>query len=102
MVILVTNQPHLREWLERHRNMAIDKVMLHLDVDKVRPGDIVIGTLPINMVDSIREQGGSYFHLVPTNVIQGQRGKALSTAELDAVAFQVMEYVVVSTGIVME
>lgn len=54
--------------------------MAHLDIALVQKGDVVLGTLPINLVAEVNERGGQYFHLtleLPANL----RGQEL-TSEL--------------------
>jgi CRISPR-associated protein Csx16 len=37
---------------------------VHFDAETVRPGDIVAGTLPVDIAARVCARGGRYFHLV--------------------------------------
>ena len=37
--------------------------VLHLDVDSVTTGDLVIGTLPVNLAAKVCARGAQYWHL---------------------------------------
>ncbi|WP_210237468.1 CRISPR-associated protein Csx16 [Martelella lutilitoris] len=57
-------------------------MLAHLDIETVREGDLVIGTLPVNMIADITERGASYRHLV-MEVPAERRGQDLSAEEME-------------------
>jgi CRISPR-associated protein Csx16 len=58
----------------------VDQQLAHLDSERIQAGDVVLGTLPINLVAAVNARGARYFHLtleLPAEL----RGQEL-TAEL--------------------
>jgi CRISPR-associated protein Csx16 len=85
----VTRHAGAREWAERRGLEAV--AVQHLDPGTVRPGDIVLGTLPIQLVAEVNLRGGRYLHLeldLPDNA----RGKDLSADEMEAFGARLVEY----------
>jgi len=81
-VWLVTRHPGAREWARR-RGIQADCVVEHLDVSQVRPGDTVIGTLPLHLAAAVCRAGARLFHL-SIDVPPEQRGKELTADEMEA------------------
>ena len=76
----VTRHPGAREWAEGE-GIRVDYVVDHLDVGQVRPGDVVIGSLPVNLAAQVCSRGGRYLHLcleLPRDI----RGRELSAEEM--------------------
>lgn len=71
------------EWAKRQR-LAIDRWAEHLDPAEVTAGDIVIGTLPVNLAADVCKRGARYLHL-SLQVPADWRGRELSMDELLAV-----------------
>lgn len=65
----------------------------HLDPAAVRAGDIVLGTLPVNLVAAINRRGARYLHLT-LDVPPDQRGRELSAADMTRFGAELREYVV--------
>jgi len=60
---LVTRHAGAREWARR-RGFAVDRVVQHVESEtEVAPGDVVIGSLPANLVARLCERGARYMHL---------------------------------------
>ncbi len=62
-VIAVTRHPAIRKWLAR-QGIRVDRVTDHLEVDQIRPGDTLVGTLPVHLAAEVCRRGGRYLHLV--------------------------------------
>ena len=63
----------------------------HLNVDDVKPNDIVIGTLPMPMVAKLCTRGVHYWHLsVP--LTPADRGRELSVQRLRALGVRVERF----------
>lgn len=79
---LVTRHPGARDWAAA-QGVAADEVRAHLDVADVRPGDTVVGTLPVNLAAAVCARGARYLHLT-LELPAALRGRELSAAELEA------------------
>jgi CRISPR-associated protein Csx16 len=58
----VTRHPGAQAWAQR-QGIEMDFLIDHLDVAQIIPGDIVIGTLPVNLAAGVCARGGRYLHL---------------------------------------
>ena len=73
--------PGAREWLAR-QGIPVDRLTSHLEVEQLRPGDTVIGTLPVHLAAEVCRRGGRYLHLVLDSPPEA-RGKELSAEEME-------------------
>ncbi|MFZ5834780.1 MAG: CRISPR-associated protein Csx16 [Pseudomonadota bacterium] len=91
-IYLVTRHPGAADWAmaQGHGDAAI---IDHLDTGLVQPGDIVLGTLPVNLAADVCQRGGRYFHL-SLLLPQELRGHELSAAEMNSLGAKLVEYVV--------
>lgn len=69
------------EWARR-KGIDVHRVVAHLDVKELRPGDTVIGTLPVNLAAEVCARGASYLNL-SLDLPQEARGRELSAEELE-------------------
>ena len=76
-VILVSRHKGAIEWIQNHAPFTVTEHVLHLDPEQVQSGDIIIGTLPINMVATITNKGAIYWHIAMP-MQYSQRGHELS------------------------
>ncbi len=65
--------------------------MPHLDPSAVSAGDIIIGTLPVNLVAEVCARGARYRHLAFAASFES-RGRELSADELDSAGASIEEY----------
>jgi len=68
------------EWAQQ-QDIKVDQQLSHFDPSITQQGDVIIGTLPINLVAEVNQRGGEYLHLtlmLPSEM----RGKELSADEL--------------------
>lgn len=63
----------------------------------IRPGDVVIGTLPIQLVAEVNQRGGHYWHLA-MDVPPEWRGRELSADDMDACSARLHEFRVLPLG----
>lgn len=77
----VSRHTGAHDWLAA-RGLTVDRQIAHLDLEQVAPGDLVIGTLPINLVAALCAHGARYVHLA-LELPAEARGRELSAAELD-------------------
>lgn len=85
----VSRHPGAIEWARRQGIVA--EVTDHLDVAIIRPGDEVIGTLPISVVAELGERGARYLHLT-LDVPPEARGVELSADDMDRYGAILEEY----------
>lgn len=92
-VYFVSRHPGAKDWAAEE-GIAVDQVIDHLDIDRVDPGDVVIGSLPVNLAAEVCARGGRYLHLsleLPFEL----RGKELSAADMRACGAKVEEFRVI-------
>ena len=81
------------EWAKQ-QNLPVDRFESHLDVDEVKPGDHVYGTLPVELAAEVCRRGARFFSLsmlVPEN----QRGTELTAEDLIMLNARLREYRVI-------
>ncbi len=89
-IYFVTRHPGALDWAAR-RGIVVDRQISHLEPASIRPGDMVLGTLPVNLAAEVCARGGRFFNLsldVPPEV----RGRELSADELDCFGARLEEY----------
>lgn len=87
---LVTRHPGATEWMDRH-GIAFDCHVRHLDPHAVRAGDVVIGTLPVQLAAEVCANGARYLNL-SLDLPESLRGVELSALQLDACNGRVEEF----------
>lgn len=86
----VTRHPGAVEWAAR-QGLTVDQVVEHLEPVVVQAGDLVIGTLPVNLVAEICARRGRYFHLC-LDLPPDKRGRELTADEMQAHGARIEEY----------
>ncbi|MFA7667757.1 MAG: CRISPR-associated protein Csx16 [Burkholderiaceae bacterium] len=87
---LVTRHPGARKWMENN-GIAFDVHVEHLHADDVAPGDVIIGSLPINLVADICARKSRYFHLT-VQLGCCDRGRELTAEKLQALQASLEEF----------
>ncbi len=78
---LVTRHQGAIEWIN-YMGHTYDSHISHLqDIDSLKKGDTLIGSLPINMVAELCERGINYVHL-SLRIPEEWRGKELTGEQL--------------------
>ena len=88
----VTRHAGAKQWAAL-QGIACDVCVPHLDPVLVKEGDVVIGTLPINLAAIVCEQGGCYLHLSLELPLEA-RGKELGACDLLKYGAKLEEFVV--------
>jgi CRISPR-associated protein Csx16 len=86
----VSRHPGALDWAQEE-GVEVDAVLPHLDASSVKPGDLVIGSLPVNLAAEICARGARYLHLsldLPANL----RGQELDAAQMRACGARIDEY----------
>lgn len=78
-----------QEWAARRGIRA--EVIVHLDPAIVRPGDVIIGTLPVHLAAEVCARGARYLHLILEQPADW-RGRDLSADEMDAIGAALREF----------
>jgi len=86
----VTRHQGALEWAQR-RGLEADEMLPHFDPDVIRPGDAVIGTLPVHVAAQICARGGRYMHLI-LNTPPQSRGKELTADDMERFGARLEEY----------
>jgi CRISPR-associated protein Csx16 len=89
-VYFVSRHPGAIEWAAR-QGLAVDRQIGHLDVNEVGPGDVVIGSLPVNLAAGVCARGARYLHLsleLPVDM----RGRELSADDMHALGARIEEF----------
>ena len=89
----VTRHQGASEWAES-RGLQVDRWVAHLDLSEVVRGDVVIGTLPVQLAAEVQERGARYLHL-SLDLPPTLRGVELSAEQMDQVNARLEEYRVV-------
>lgn len=79
-------------WAEK-RKLRVDRFVAHLELDAVRAGDSVIGTLPVNLIAKLQQKGACYIHLSLDMPLEW-RGRELSSRELEQIGAELHAYTV--------
>ena len=94
-VLFVTRHKGAVEWARRQGIEA--ETVAHLDPEEIRPGDTVIGTLPVHLVAEICQRGARYLHLT-LDLPREARGRELSADDLEAFGARLQEFEAWSTS----
>jgi CRISPR-associated protein Csx16 len=90
----ITRHEGARQWAE-NEGFPIDRMVDHLDPAEVRPGDRVLGTLPVNLAAEVCARGGRYFHLA-LDLPPEWRGRELSAGDMARFGAVLREFRVVA------
>lgn len=80
-ILLVSRHSGAIEWLTR-QGIQADEQHQHLDINDIRQGDTVIGTLPIHLAAQVCAKGASFQYL-QIDIPEPLRGQELSADQLD-------------------
>ncbi|WP_305908198.1 CRISPR-associated protein Csx16 [Methylomarinum sp. Ch1-1] len=58
----ISRHPGAIQWAQE-QGICVDKQLAHLDIDEIRSGDVVIGSLPVNLVAELTLKNARYLHL---------------------------------------
>lgn len=92
----VSRHPGARDWA-RAQGIAVDSWVDHLDPALVRPGDLVVGTLPVHQAARVCAAGARYWHLV-LELTPESRGRELRADELRRLGARLEEFSVRAAG----
>lgn len=88
----ISRHPGAREWANR-QGLAVDCWVAHLDPTRIKMGDIVIGTLPVNLAAEVCACGATYLHL-SLRLPAEARGRELTADELQNMEATLEQFVI--------
>lgn len=89
----VTRHAGAKAWAYS-QGINVDRLVDHLDLNEVKQGDQILGTLPVNLVAEINNKGAQYFHLtlpLPPEL----RGKEISVQLMQELGAKLEEFIVI-------
>lgn len=86
----VSRHPGAAAWAQT-QGLAVDRLVAHLDPAEVGAGDMVIGTLPVNLAAAVCSKGARYVHLT-LDLPPDWRGRELSAADMAACGARLEAY----------
>jgi CRISPR-associated protein Csx16 len=89
-VYWVSRHPGAIDWA-REAGVEFDAALGHFDASIVRPGDTVLGTLPVHLAAEVCARGARYLHL-SLGLARTQRGRELSAQQLRECGARLAEY----------
>lgn len=89
---LVSRHVGAAKWLESE-GVNVDFTVAHLDISTVRNGDVLIGTLPINLAADVCARGGQYVH-ISIDLPPSLRGMELTADTLRLLGAKLESFVV--------
>ena len=86
----ITRHTGAKQWAEQ-QGFPIDRMLQHLDTNHIQPGDIVIGSLPVNLAAEVCAKGARYIHICLDLPFES-RGKELSTDDMQRLGAKLQAY----------
>lgn len=83
-------------WAQR-QGLASATRVAHLDVERLRAGDTVIGTLPVHLAAEVCARGARYLHLV-LELPMRLRGVELTAEQMSECGARIEQFVVARVG----
>lgn len=89
MQYFVSRHAGAHEWASRQ---GLDvHVVSHFDPEVVEVGDLVIGTLPVQLACRVCELGGQYFHLT-LDLAASDRGQEITADRMEQLGARIEEF----------
>lgn len=86
----VSRHSGARAWA-RARSLQVDHWAEHLDVEDVREGDVVVGTLPVDKIAGINARGARFLALC-LDLTPEMRGRELTPDDMETLGGRLVEY----------
>jgi len=91
-VFFITRHPGALDWLNR-QDISIDITLRHLDFSMIKPGDVVIGLLPVHLAAAVCAAGAEYWHL-SMELPYEARGTELTAQEMKTYGARLEQFTV--------
>lgn len=86
----ISRHPGARDWAAS-QGITVDKMLSHFDPLLIQYGDVVLGTLPVNLAAHVCTHGGRYLHL-SLDLPAPMRGQELSAVDMSRLGARLEEY----------
>lgn len=86
----ISRHPGARDWATEE-GIDVDAVIDHLDPSIIAPGDILIGSLPVNLAAEVCARGGRYLNL-SLDLPAALRGVELTAEQMRDCGARIEEY----------
>ena len=96
-IFFITRHPGALDWLKKQQ-LSADIVLGHLDLSVIKPGDVVIGLLPVHLAAAVCNAGADYWHL-SMELPYEARGTELTADEMEAYGARLEQFTVVSNTV---
>lgn len=63
----------------------------HINIDEISTGDVVVGTLPVQLIAQLCQQSIEYWH-ISINLAEADRGQELSAGKMKELGFRIERY----------
>ena len=90
--LFISRHPGAIEWMKQ-QPIHVDRWLTHLQIEDVKPNDVVIGILPIHLACQVCELGARFCAL-EINMPSEKRGVELQAHELNGMDCTIKEYVI--------
>jgi CRISPR-associated protein Csx16 len=92
-IFFITRHSGARDWAARHghRQATLLDHIESPELDALRPGDSVLGTLPVHLAGEVCRRGAHYFHL-SIDIPPDARGRDLTYDEMEAFGARLEEF----------
>ncbi len=87
----VTRHKGAVEWA-RGRGIEAEHI-IHLDPEIIKPGETILGTLPVHIAAQVCKRGAKYLHL-NLKTPPARRGEELTPEDMDKLGAELVEYLV--------
>ena len=94
-VLFISRHPAALEWAEQE-GIHFDRLLPHLELQEIAKGDVVIGSLPVNLAYEVCRRGARYRHLA-LDLTPGLRGIELSAEQMRQCQARLEEFMVTKT-----
>ena len=86
----ISRHPGARAWADR-QGLSVDRALEHLDPAVLSPGDMVVGSLPVNLAAEVCAREARYLHL-SLDLPFEKRGLELSEDDMRRFGVRIEEY----------
>lgn len=78
----VSRHPGALDWASQE-GIKVDRQVAHLLINEIHSGDVVLGTLPVQLAAQVCQRGARYLHL-SLDIPEALRGKDLTASDMRA------------------
>ena len=95
-IYFVSRHPGATAWAQEE-GIAVDQQLDHMDINLIRTGDTVIGSLPVNLAAEVCARGARYLHM-SINLPARLRGVELSVDQMRECSARLEEFSIKQMG----